>query len=57
MPKKTFEAWVNEVHKYLDLVGLSIDDLPDCPYRDWYDDGTSPKAAAGRAIRRAGDLR
>ena len=33
--------------------GNSIHDLPDCPFRDWFDDGVSPKSAAHRAIRNA----
>ena len=31
-------------------IGLSSDDLPDCCYRDWFDDGMTPRAAANMAI-------
>lgn len=33
-------------------VGLHSDDLPDCPYYDWYEQGLSPLAAARRALAR-----
>jgi hypothetical protein len=35
--------------------GLTCDDLPDCPYADWHDDGLTPNAAAGKAIKAAKD--
>jgi hypothetical protein len=35
--------------------GCSILDLPDCPFRDWYDEGLTPRDAAQRAIRNAND--
>lgn len=53
MPKQTFEQWLNKVHKYLDFIGLSIHDIPDCPYRDWYDDGVQPNSAARKAVKYA----
>ena len=34
-------------------VGVSSNDLPDCCYRDWYDDGVNPFHAAARAIKAA----
>jgi len=34
-------------------VGLSIHDLPDLPFRDFYDDGVPPARVAARAIREA----
>ena len=36
-----------------DRTGMSSDDLPDSPYRDWYDDGVKPSGAASRAIKNA----
>jgi hypothetical protein len=33
------------------LAGLSIHDLADFCYRDWYEDGMSPVSAAKKAIR------
>lgn len=54
MAKMTFEQWLNKVDAAVESrTGLSRDDLPDCPYRDWYDDGVSPSAAASRAIKAA----
>lgn len=52
--KLTFEQWLREVDRaVVAKVGLSYQDLPDCCYRDWYDQGVSPKGAASRAIRSA----
>jgi len=36
------------------MTGLSLDDLSDCCYRDWYEQGMKPARAARRAIREAG---
>lgn len=50
----SFEAWMLAVDKLLRLlVGVTSEDLPDCCYRDWYDDGVSAKSAARRALRYA----
>jgi hypothetical protein len=52
--KKTFEAWMAEVDAYCRRkCGLSVYDLEDCNYRDWYEDGVSLKGAASKAIRLA----
>lgn len=52
--KTTFEAWMVKVNKLVsDRVGLTTDDLPDCPYADWHQDGMTPKGAASKAIRMA----
>lgn len=49
-----FKAWMAKVDAVVSArSGLSADDLPDCCYRDWYDDGVKPAAAAARAIRMA----
>lgn len=49
-----FEDWMNKVE---DLVvascGISTADLPDQPYRDWFDDKVSIRRAAKRVIRSA----
>jgi hypothetical protein len=34
-------------------LGVSLDDMPDCCYADWYEDGVTPKGAVSRAIRAA----
>lgn len=50
----TFEEWKVSVNFWVRRDhGLDLDDLPDCPYRDWYDDGISPLTAAKRAIKLA----
>ena len=52
--RRTYAEFRAEVDRFVwQLVGMSIDDLPDVPLRDWYDDGDGPKAAARRAIRYA----
>jgi hypothetical protein len=52
---KTFESWIDEINRLLDLIGLSIDDLPDCPYRDWFEDGMTAKRASAKAIKMASE--
>lgn len=55
-PRLSFEAWMREVDAAVSRrMGLSVYDLPDVPFRDWYDDGTSPRSAAARAIRAANE--
>ncbi len=51
---KTFELWMARVTKFLErMSGLHPDDLPDMPYRDWFEDDVSPERAATRALRAA----
>jgi hypothetical protein len=45
---KMVDLWVQQ------LAGLSLFDLPDCCYADWYEDGIKAKAAAKKAIKLAG---
>lgn len=55
MKKKTFEEWFKEVDREVQSrVGLSVRDLEDCPYRDWYDNGKTVKGAATAALKNAG---
>lgn len=50
----TFEEWKVSVNFWVRReVGLDVDDLPDCPYRDWYESGVRPRTAASRAIKNA----
>jgi hypothetical protein len=50
----TFEEWLRSVDTWVStLCGMGLDDLPDCPTHDWYDEGITPMVAAKRAIRRA----
>ena len=52
--KRSYEDWKIAVDKAVSYaLGLSVDDLPDCPFYDWYDDGMSPAAAARQAIQNA----
>lgn len=54
--KKTFEVWMKEVAVAVRaLSGMDLRDLPDCPFRDWYDDRVSAKTAAKRCIKNANE--
>lgn len=54
MPKMTWDEWINAVEKACySLCGMSHHDLPDMPYRDYYDEGKSPAVAARSAIKSA----
>jgi hypothetical protein len=56
MAKKSFETWMKEVDAAVKaLCYLSVADLPDCPFYDWYEDGVSPKAAARRVVKNANE--
>lgn len=49
-----FRDWMKKVdHAIQKRTGLVSDDLPDCCYRDWFDDGVTPSNAASHAIRAA----
>ena len=50
--KKSFEEWMKDVDAAVSArIGLSVHDLADCCFRDWYDAGVSAKSAASRAIK------
>jgi hypothetical protein len=53
---QSFDAWMKKVNDAIAdrLGGLTADDLSDCPYSEWHEDGVSAKSAASRAIKRAG---
>ena len=54
MNKKNFDEWMQETDtRCSNVYGLSIFDLPDCPYADWYEDGVTPVSAAKKAYRMA----
>lgn len=56
MARKSFDEWMRDVDAAVARkCGMSHHDLPDCPYRDWYDDGVSAKSAAAKAVRMARD--
>lgn len=53
--EETFEQWYKRVDRaVLQRAGLWVDDLPDCPFRDWFDDGFTPDEAAEMALKEAG---
>ena len=55
MARMSFEQWMKKVDSHIIAIcGLSYMDLADQPYYDWYDNRTSPKAAAKRALRNEG---
>lgn len=50
-PKLDFDTWMRKVNGCVaERCGLSADDLPDKPYRDWYDSGMTPQDAAVEVI-------
>jgi hypothetical protein len=49
-----FAVWMRDVDRaVLARTGLSVMDLPDCAFADWFVDHVSVKSAAARAIRLA----
>lgn len=55
MKPNTFETWMRAVDNHVSTIaGVSVHDLPDCMFRDWYDDGCSPQDAAFDALEYAG---
>lgn len=50
-----FAQWMKDVDQAVQgiLCGLTVYDLPDCCYRDWFEDGFSPSAAARKAINQS----
>jgi len=52
----TFEQWMKRVNvAVMGRVGCSVYDLPDCSFRDWFDDGLTPAEGAGEALAYAGE--
>ena len=51
-----FDAWKAKVNHFcVRKCGMTTDDLPDCCYRDWYEDGVTASSAAARAVRAVRD--
>jgi hypothetical protein len=51
----TFLQWVDAVDAaVLDIAGVSVHDLPDVPFRFWFDDEMPPVEAAHLALEEAG---
>jgi hypothetical protein len=52
---RTFDEWMAQVDSRVwGTVGLSVHDLEDCSFRDWFDDGVSVATAAKRVLRQSG---
>ena len=52
--RPTFQKWMEQVDACLvRRVGVSSAGLPDMPYRDFYDTGSTPEEAADEAIENA----
>jgi hypothetical protein len=46
----TFDEWKRRINAICwKRYGVDIDDLPDCPFMDWYEDGCTPSDAANMA--------
>ena len=53
-PIPSFEEWMRKIDALLLYCrGIRLYDLPDCPYRDWYDDRLRPIRAANKALKYA----
>jgi hypothetical protein len=52
--RRSFADWMQAVDRFVYFRGVSVYDLPDCPFRDWYDERIRPIHAANKALRRAG---
>ena len=47
-----FNAWMSKVDAHIaNVCGFTSEDLPDCCYADWFEDGITPSRAAKKAIR------
>ena len=55
MAELTFEQWMDRVNDCIvNIAGIGRDDLPDQPFRDWYEAEMSPEAAARDTLEDAG---
>lgn len=54
--KPTFDEWLRAVDEQCwRRGGMALSDLPDIDYRVMYEHGVSPRNAASRALRNAGE--
>lgn len=50
----TFEQWKSGCNIIvIDKIGLSLNDMPDALWRDYYDDGLTPQQAVDSAVEDA----
>lgn len=55
-PVQGFMGWMSDVDYQVGIkIGCSVNDLPDCPFREWYDNEWTAKRAALKAIKMAKD--
>ena len=51
----TFDRWMEFVdHLCIEAAGIGLDDIPECPFKIWYEFGLEPFTAARRALQRVG---
>ena len=49
-----YVIWWNKANALVEAkLGVSLLDLPDMPFRDWFDDGKSPAFVAAKAVKMA----
>ena len=52
--EEAFSKWMGKVNaRLIEKTGMTSEDLPDCCYRDWFDDGMQPRSAAAQVIKAA----
>ena len=52
---KAFDEWMEQVDLVArEIAWCSVHDLPDCAFRDMYNDGAEPAEAALEALKEAG---
>ena len=50
-----FEIWMGQIDRMVNATAMvSVHDLPDSPFRDWFDSGMAAADAAEQALRDAG---
>ena len=53
--KISFEEWMKLVDRQVEAqTGMSVHDLEDCSFRDWYDENVSSARAVRLAMENAG---
>lgn len=57
MPRQrpSFDEWMRTIDARIRAVcGLTSEDLPDCPYAVWHEEGIPAATAARKALKNAG---
>ena len=50
----TFERYRQRINMLIQTRGIDLDDLPDVPLHDWYEQRLRPVYAANKALKNAG---